>query len=204
MRDNDRPLCKSYNFTEGHPDVERFPQEAAGLTIEGEETLPCASCQLKEWGSHPTRDTPWCSEQHTFPLLMQVDEDDPNVLAPALLTVQRSAISPSKTYLTAFVREKKPLFTVYTRITLDQQRRGKVDYVKPKFIRMGATPEERHAEFAEQYRLIRDFVQTPFTPKEEEPAESAGVAGEETAETTSEPTSEAPSTPAEGDEDFPF
>lgn len=174
----DPPMCKSYNYTEGHPDARTFPAAASGLAVEWPEgvVLPCESCALKDWGSHPTRDIPWCTEQHTLPLLMQVNPEDPFSLAPAIFTIQRSGIKPSKTYLTAFARERKPLFTVKTKISLDQRKRGSVDFAVPKFVRGEATDPAVHEFCADQYRMIRDFVQTPRAEEAEPAAASAPAA----------------------------
>lgn len=165
------PLCRSYDFTNGHPDISRFPWSAApnfAVPAVGVEhtVLPCEECPLKEWGSHPKRDTPWCSEQHTFAVLQRVGEDS---LAPALLTVQRSAIKPSKTYLTSFARSKTALFTVWTRIELDHRKRGTVNFAVPKFVKGQATPQEEWPYYAQTYRDVREFVQTPrFSDAEDE------------------------------------
>lgn len=157
------PLCRSYDFTVGHPDMQNFPWRAtpdfAAPTVGADQvTLACEECPLKDWGSHPKRDTPWCSEQHTFAVLQRVGEDS---LAPALLTVQRSAIKPSKTYMTSFARSKTPLFTVWTKIELDHRKRGTVDFAVPKFIRSGDTPQADWPFYAQTYREVREFIQTP-------------------------------------------
>lgn len=198
--DNERPLCKSFDFRAGVPG-DSFPAKAAGFSTEQVESgaLPCVDCKLKDWGSHPQRDTPWCSEQHTFALLLPMDEDDPTG-APALLTMQRSAIKPSKQYLTAFARSKSPLYTVRTKITLTGQRRGSVDFAVPKFVKMGATDSDMWPEFADQYRMIRDFVQTPST-RDDDDVTTTPVAVDEKGKP------EAPAEPAtvvEADDDLPF
>lgn len=157
------PLCKSYNYTIGRPDVDKYPWKASGfekIDNDPEVELPCENCKLKDWGSHPKRDTPWCSEQHTFALLQQMDDDEGS-LSPALFTVQRSAIKPSKTYMTSFVRAKTALFTVRTKIILDARKRGTVEFAVPKFIRGEATAQEDWNYYGQQYRMIREFVQTP-------------------------------------------
>ena len=170
VNDGDTPLCKSYDHKNGHPDGDRFPWDASGFDRQqAGDTLPCTSCALQQWGSHPQRDTPWCSEQHTFPVLLNIgDEDEPNFAAPAIFTVQRSGIKPSKTYLTSFSRSKTPLFTVVTEITLNIQRRGSVTYSVPKFSQIGKTDEAEWEEFAQHYLQIRDFVTTPPEPKDDE------------------------------------
>lgn len=165
VSDDAKPLCKSYNFTEGVPDEATFPVKSTQFSrddLEGK--LPCEKCPLKEWGSHPKNDTPWCTEQHTFALLVKSGDG----WSPALLTVQRSAIKPSKQYLTSFARAKDPLYTVVTSISLDQRRRGTVDFSVPKFSRGEATDEALWPSYAQTYRGIREFVQTPRTRDDED------------------------------------
>jgi hypothetical protein len=195
VEEGDRPLCKSYNFKEGHPDDERFPWEASGFDkANAGDTLPCGSCALKEWDSHPKNSTPWCSEQHTFPVLMQTGEDE--FTAPAILTVQRSAIKASKTYLTAFARSKNPLYTVVTEISLNPQKRGSVNYAVPAFKKVGATDQSEWSEFAEHYRTIREFITTP-------PPDTEDDGGSQSAGTTQAQPSEAAQA-ASDDDDLPF
>lgn len=171
VNDGDMPLCKSYDFKEGIPS-DKFPWDASGFDKDqAGETLPCGSCALKDWGSHPQRETPWCSEQHTFPLLLNIGEpDDPNFGAPAIFTIQRSGLKPSKSYLTGFSRSKTPLFTVQTKISLNMQKRGSVTYSVPKFEQVGPTEQVDWEEYAQHYLSIRDFVTTPPEPKEEDGA----------------------------------
>ena len=33
--------------------------------------LPCDSCALKEWDTHPKGGKPWCAEQITFPIMQE-------------------------------------------------------------------------------------------------------------------------------------
>jgi hypothetical protein len=182
------PLCKSLNFTEGLPDMEHFPLEASGFTTL-ESPLPCSSCKLKEWGSHPTRDTPWCGEQHLLIVLMGDAE------VPALLTVQRSALKNSRTYLSSFARSRSPLFTVRTTIELDARRRGSVNYAVPKFKKGDPTDEAKWAEYADTYAQVRSFVST-------RPAVDEGeVVVEVTASVTPDP---APAAAPAGEDELPF
>lgn len=198
VKDDAFPFCRSYNFTVGHPDVKEFPWGAVSSVFtppaadaEGI-TLPCENCPLKDWGSHPKNDTPWCSEQHTFPILRVVQGGDGPMLMPALFTVQRSAIKPSKTYMSSFVNKNLPLFSVYTTITLEQRRRGQVDFAVPKFAQGEPTEQSQYPLFSKTYRDIRTFVQTPRVPTEET----------ETAEPTAAPAPAAP-TPAPAAEPAP-
>lgn len=161
---NKGPLCRSYDFKIGRPDQDRFPWAKSGFE-KGTDTLPCEACPLQVWGSHPNRDAPWCSEQHTFALLRPTEGGG---FSPALLTIQRSGIKPSRTYLTAFQNNRQALFTVITTITLDHRRRGTVDFSVPMFAKGEATGQDDWGFFATQARAIRNFVQTPRTRDEEE------------------------------------
>jgi hypothetical protein len=192
--EGEKPMCKSYDFSTGRPDVMRFPWKVAKFDHQAgakDGTLPCASCNLKEWGSHPQRETPWCSEQHTFPLLMEVAGG----YAPAILTLQRSGIKPSRAYLSAFARTKTPLFTVKTKIGLTAQKRGSVNYAVPTFVKQDETDEDEWSGFAQQYRSIREFITTAPAPKSDDEQKSASV-----------PASPAAAASASGDddEDLPF
>lgn len=183
VKEGDKPLCKSFDFRNGHPNEATFPWSAAGFDKDdaGDGTLPCDACALKEWGSHPKRDTPWCSEQHTFPLLQDIG--DSNFAAPAILSFQRSAIKASKSYLTGFARSKTPLYTVVTEISLNAQKRGSVNYATPSFARVGPTESDAWAEYAQHYRTIREFITTP-PPAEDDadtPAASAGTSDNKSA-----------------------
>lgn len=204
VNEGDKPLCKSYNFREGMPNPATFPlaaSEFAELPTNGN-GLPCDACKLKEWGSHPQRDTPWCSEQHTFPLLMQAG-DEGNFAAPAILTVQRSAIKASKSYLTSFARSKTPLFTVVTELSLDPQKKGSVKYAVPRFVKVGATDSEEWEDFAEHYRNIRGFITTPPPEDDSEEATTGATPSADTPRTSDAGASQAAAA-APDDDDLPF
>ena len=164
------PLCRSYNFTQGVPG-EKFPikakgdpaspLEASGFDAESYNSgaLSCLSCNLKEWGSHPSRDIPWCVEQYVFAVM--ITEPGEDLGSPAILTLQRSSIKPAKAYITSFVRQKKPLFTSRTTLKLNAQSRGSVKYAVPKFVKGVATDPDFHDQYAELYHHVREFVTTP-------------------------------------------
>lgn len=159
VEDDAKPLCKSTNFDSGNPG-ENFPWGASGLVqadFAGGLALPCENCKLKDWGSHPRNDSPWCSEQHVYPLLMKVDD----VWAPSILTIQKTGIKPSRTYLSSFVRTKKPLFTKITKLSLDTNKRGSVVYSVPKFAAVGETEPGDWPEFAQQFLSLRSWLQNP-------------------------------------------
>ena len=168
------PMCKSYNFLEGRPDPAnptRFPWKASGFNmadyVDGENppVVTCDGCKLKEWGSNPKGDTPWCSEQHTFALLLPIANGG---WSPAVLTLQRTGLKPSKAYMTSFARSQSPLFVTTTKMGLTVQKRGTVTFSVPTFARGTATDETEHAGYAVQYRRIREFIATPRAVEAEE------------------------------------
>lgn len=199
------PLCKSYDFEVGFPDPKRFPWKASDFPEQtgeqGDIKLPCENCSLKDWGTHPGRDTPWCSEQHTFAVMQDVGNGN---LVPALFTVQRSAIKPSKTYMTSFFRKKEALFTVWTEISLDHRKRGQVDFAVPEFKTVDKTEPGDFPMYARNFAEIREFVQTPrSTEVDEAPAESSPAP----ADAEAPPTAAAPpaaSAGADDEDELPF
>lgn len=192
--DGEGPMCKAYTFDTGHPNLKTFPWKASGFEQpdgDGDITLPCESCALKEWDSHPQRKTPWCSEQYTMPLLMQMgDDDDAPFAAPAILTLQRSGIKPARSYVTGFARASTPLFTAITQMELAANKKGSVNFAVPKFAKDGVTDKDEWRDYSSHYRSIREFLTTPPSPDKDD----SGAA------TASDNKSEAGS----GDDDLPF
>jgi hypothetical protein len=194
VKDDEPPLCRSLNFSDGRPG-EKFPWDKAGFPKPGDTegcTVSCDACPLKEWGSHPKRDTvPWCSEQHTYVIGLAVNGGAS--YAPAIITFQGSGIKPSKAYLSGFVRAKSPTFVARTRIRLDQLKRGSVDYCVPVFEKGEPIDESFFGGFAAQFRSIRTFLHTPRAFKEED-AVSEGAA----------PAPKAAPTKSYDDDEMPF
>lgn len=161
------PLCKSLDFAYGNP-ADGFPWKESGFAPadypEGTQ-LPCASCTLREWGSHPTQNSPWCSEQHTFALI----GDN----GPALFSVQRTGIKPSRTYISSFAQSKTPMFTVRTKLTLNALKRGINDYCVPVFTRGEATDKADYPVYTAAYRQMRDFLQSARAFDDDAPAASS-------------------------------
>ena len=211
VEEGDTPLCKSLNFNEGRPDEDRFPWKQSGFDKNAlvvpagtsELLLPCSACGLKEWGSAPNGKTPWCSEQHTFPLLMKVGDGG---WAPALFTTQRTGIKPSKTYLTSFARTKTPLYTVTTKLSLQAQKRGTVNYAVPIFVQGEPTEQSEWPYYAQQYRQIRDFLHTPPVRDEDAEATTATPAAAPADAATAASTVTAPAAASDVDDesDIPF
>lgn len=169
VEDNSKPLCKSYDFSIGHPTIKDFPWKTAGFERPADDdaavTLPCENCKLQEWGTHPKRDAPWCSAQHTFAMLLPTADGD---WAPALFTLQRSALKPSRNYMTGFQRDNKALYVCKTKLSLEARKRGTNDFAVPRFVEGEATEEDQWPRFSSTYRRVRNFVQTPRGREDDE------------------------------------
>lgn len=160
------PWCRSTNMKTGTPG-EKFPWKESGFDesdlVDGH--LNCESCPLKDWGSHPIpgNDSSWCSQQITIVVLREVDE---GVTAPALVTFQRSSLANARKYLQSFANAKQAPFVNYCSITLDERRRGDVDYAVPLFSKGDKTDPAHYEAFKAKYRELRDFLTTPRGERE--------------------------------------
>lgn len=173
VEDDDVPMCKSSDFNLGFPNPEApakksFPWDLAGFNpndfpadSEGNRQLPCASCQLKEWGSNPTNENPYCSEQWTLPIYYDTSHDESGDWSPAILTLQKSSIKPIRTYFTSFAQSNKPPFLAIGVGTLKTQQRGSVVYSTPTFIKTDESPRDRWMEFSEQFADMKKFLTRP-------------------------------------------
>jgi hypothetical protein len=198
-QDDKGPLCRSNNNTIGLPFVKEFPWRESGFPEPARGTenveLECNNCALKEWGSNPKNTTPWCSEQHTYPLLLETKVNDESAWLPAILTLQRSGLKASKAYTTSFSRTKTPLYTVVTELSLQPQKQGSVDYAVPVIVKKETTDPAKHPEYAEYYRNIRSYLQSP-----------RGMADAEASEGDAKPAAATASAkpPVADDDDPPF
>lgn len=225
VEDGDKPECKSPDFEHGFPNVrddipkdKRFPWEKSNFNpadfppengINGLVTLPCSSCIFTQWDKGDWKQPP-CAEQHTYPLVYTPDGGDTWI--PALFTTQKTGIKPSKQFISSFAQTKTPMFTARTTIGLTLQSRGSVKYSVPTFRRTGPSERENWAEYAEQYRTIRDYIRTAPRPgdDEDEPvAPSSNVNAAPVAESAPAPqpaaaAASAPAAEPAGDDDLPF
>lgn len=244
--EGDWPMCRSMDHNTGFPNLsdeqpkdKRFDKlwEKAGFDPkdfppddEGRVRLPCASCQLKEWGSHPDGKKPYCSEQFTLPILYDPDGD--GIWVPAIVTFQKTALKGLKAYLSSFARSKSAAFQAVTEITLRMEKKGSTDYSVPEFKKIGTTDEENWLEYSTNYRTMANFLRAdpgtrddsedstptpkPAEAKEESKADDsdsdvvdAEVVEDNADEAKSTDTSSDESTPsgdaaAEDDDDLPF
>lgn len=162
----ERPLCRSYEHKHGIPNPDKWDRvvlQASKFTreqIEQAESLPCESCNLKEWGTHPKTGGAWCNEQYTFPLLVIREGAAP---APAVISFVRTGIKPCRNYVSGFIQNNKPLYTAMTKMTLQAQRKGSVDYAVPRFTKLDETDPGNWPKYSEAFHAIRDYLQTPRT-----------------------------------------
>jgi hypothetical protein len=151
-------LCKSQDAVTGNP-REKFPwaefKKGDGPEPIGADHIACDSCTFAKWGSHPKNDTPWCSLQHVYPVIIGEGES-----VSGLLTLQRSALKPSNGYISGFVREGRPMFTVRTSIGLNSNRNGSVDFSTPTFKRGEPVAEDvtLWRRWAKEYKAIEALL----------------------------------------------
>ena len=205
--EGDKPMCKSPDFEHGFPQVnpevkadKRFPWAksnfnegdfpAGGPTsLAGHVTLPCNSCIFKEWDKGDWKQPP-CTEQHTYPLLYADGEE----WKPAILTLQRTGIKPSRQYISAFAQSRTPTFTAITELSLTLQSRGSVKYSVPVFKKLDTSDRNFWSEYANQYRGIREYLRQPPRSEAEEGEVVATSSNVNTA--PSGPPASAPAAPA--------
>ena len=172
VEDDDMPMCKSPDFNTGYPNLETtgkkaFPWQEAGFDpnnfpiVNGQKPLPCANCALKDWGTHPRGETPYCTEQWTLPVYYDSDPNLSGIWVPAILTLQKSNIKPIRSYLTSFARSGKPAFTAVCESTLKVLSRGTVDYSVASFALVGESDRSMWPEYSENYAQMKSYLQTP-------------------------------------------
>lgn len=181
--DNDQPLCRSNDFTAGFPQMrtdipedKQFPWAKSNFNPadnppgpDGLVRLPCDSCRFKEWDNNGFgQKKPPCSELYMLPLLYQSDAD--GTMTPAILTLKSSAVKNVRNYITPFKSARRPMFTVYTELSLQLSSRGSVKYSVPSLKQLEATAQPTWGDLADQYRSIREFLQRDPRPQEKKAA----------------------------------
>ena len=204
VEDNDVPMCKSSNFTQGYvnteaPPKKSFPWEKSGFNpadypadSNGSVVLPCEGCALKDWGSHPNGNTPYCTEQYTIPIYFS--EPDAHAWAPAIMTLQRSSVKPIRSYFTKFKRSQQPAFTAVCQATLDVNTRGTVTYSVPAFRHLGESDRNQWGQWAKDFIQMRQYLQQAPVVDIDAPAATAPPAPAATAPPA--PAATAPPAPA--------
>ena len=144
--------------------ADQFPWPESGFTkgTEDDPILDCASCSLKEWGSHPTRSKiAWCTDQRVVVLLRDG--------APYLMSLQRSAMKAINGFVTNFVKTQTPTFTRHAHVSLTALKQGTVDYAVPVFRVLGDTDVVDHEAYGEAYLSARQFIQSRRIAGDDEP-----------------------------------
>lgn len=187
------PMCKSPDFEHGFPELSedtkaeyRFPWRASGMSQDllvdnGPDVKPnlsCSDCKLKEWGTDPKANRPWCTEEFTLPVLYESNDGE---WQPALLTFKRSSLKAVKTYLASFKSSRTPLFAVVTTITLTQNKRGNVRYCTPNFSKAEATDRTMWQEYFDSFKGVRDYLKAfpQVRTDENNDSDGGGLAGAE-------------------------
>lgn len=184
-----KPQCKSNDGVMGYPNMEgpdsddKFPWLESGMTpgdmprdTDGRVTIPCATCPFQKWGGTKLKPKPPpCSELHTFPIMYSIEENGA-IDRAGIVTFKGSGIKPSKAYMTGFVRNKRPLYSAYTKIKLGLNTRGMVTFSTPEFSKTGEVAVEDWPQYGEELKGLREFLrQPPRSSSDEAPA--AGSAG---------------------------
>ena len=177
LEENVTPICRSFDFKEGHPDPEKWsaryageePADASGFgAVTTGQLLPCRDCGLKEFGTHPISEkAPWCAEQHVYPLLVLQDGG----YQPAILTLAKTGLAPSRTYMQPFLVKKVPFFTVTTHFSLNTERKGGNTYSVPVLTKGEPSDSTQWREWADQFRAVKEILQTPRDFSSEREAE---------------------------------
>lgn len=218
----EKPMCKSPDTKTGYPNMKPesakkgFPWTAAKLDVnqagrdtEGRVTIACSTCFLTDWNSHPLGDKPWCSEQFTLPILfasslaqLQAGEG-----MPALISLQKTAIKPTKKYLQTFQVKKLGAYTAYTKMGLLMERTGDNVFSKPVFTREGDTDRSMWLDFIDQFEAIEKFLkdQKPAAPDDGSETSDARSALASTAPAAAASQVVAsPAPPVNSNDDLPF
>lgn len=173
-----RPMCKSPDYKVGYPLMQGppdqvFPWGQSGMNVAdapvddyGRPIITCEPCAFNKWTQTAAgkKQPPRCSERHTFPVLYTLADDlEPGQTFPyaGIVSLQRTGIAPSRTYMSSFKRQSVPMYSAYTEIRLKRESRGSVEYSVPVFARLGDVPRELWEDYAIQYRGLRAFLQQP-------------------------------------------
>lgn len=196
------PMCKSPDFETGYPTMqgspeELFPWAASGWSAdqlpkdtEGRVMASCATCRLKEWGSHPDGKKTWCSEQWAVPIIFGAEGETPSITA--LMTFQRSSLAPIRTYFGGLFQQQRPAFSKVAVLRLQAKMRGRNKYYVPIIQGLSDTDQAEWPMYSTAYMTVRRYIAQP--PRvADKPADAASVAA---ANTVSSNATWAPGTPA--------
>ena len=172
-----KPMCKSNDGITGYPNPEPekddgFPWSQSGLNKAAQPvdehdriTIACETCPFAQWRENPKDPKknlpPLCKERHTYPILYNrtgTGGYEPPYLDSGILAFQGSGIKPSKMYVAGFKRARKPLYAGVARITLDQFKRGMVEYSVPNIVKVGEVPEDALGLYGQEWPELKEFL----------------------------------------------
>lgn len=216
-----KPMCKSQNGKIGYPNVgdkpeDRFPwkdapelnQSTQPMDEFGRTIIGCDTCPFAQWGAKTASGKstpPRCRERHTYPIQFN---REPSITGPfyetGILSLQGSGISPSKKYLSAFQRARRPTYSAVAKISLDTNKRGSVTYSVPVITKIAEIPMDEWEVYARDLGPMREFLQKPPRPGDDQDpnkvtqsaASAAANVGVGTATVTTAPVSAAVVQPA--------
>jgi hypothetical protein len=178
VEDGAKPMCKSQDATTGYPNPAPekdggFPwSDAAGLDPNtapldehGRKLIQCETCPFAQWGKDTKtgkNTPPLCKERHTYPIIFNREGMagmyNPPYMESGIVSFQGSGISPSKKYLAAFVRNKRPLYSAVVRIKLNTAKRGNVIYSVPEFAKVADVPQDDWELYGRELQPLRDYL----------------------------------------------
>lgn len=186
-----KPMCRSVDNSVGFPNttstdpLEAFPWQATGWNpndfpkdTAGRTQLPCSTCRLATWGSHPDGKKTWCSQQHAIVLLYAPEGSEPSMLA--LFTAQRSSINVSKSFFGSIHRQQLPAFAIRGQWGLTAQMRGKNKYYVPTMVASGRTDQGLWPMYQQNYLQVRGYV-TRAPRSDDDDKQQANVSGQNVA-----------------------
>jgi hypothetical protein len=158
--------CKSPNGIVGVPSLS-FPWELSNFDIQdypqkfqGFRELSCETCKFKEFDTDlKGGKAPACSEQYTLPLFYNLPGSD--VYRLAIFSVQKTAIKPTKTYLTQFQREGRATYTNVTHIRLNKVGSNNRYWSLPEYEKGSNTPSVSYVKLSQFFRTIREIITSP-------------------------------------------
>jgi len=117
----------------------------------------CSNCAMQVWGSHPTRETSWCSQNYSLAILAKNPEtDEPQVM---VVSFGGKSVAHVRKWLRIFNTKKVPPFAQVTEITLLKQKTsGGFKFSTPVFKEKGQTDPDQHADFIEAWEGAKSYM----------------------------------------------
>jgi hypothetical protein len=156
--------CKSPNGTIGIPGTS-FPWDKSSFepyqyppSTQGYRELPCNLCRFKEFDTDlKGGKAPACSEQYTLPLFYLSGTG----WKVGIFSVQKTAIKPTRDYLTKFQRNREPAYTKFTTISLSRVGKDGKYWSTPAYQEAGIVDRALYIRLSHFYRSMREAITSP-------------------------------------------